>query len=66
MLKVSNCKKVFSTNLYIKKIFSNKRLTKWKKEEMKTICKYLIFICLYMADIKTYIFAAKSKFFVRE
>ena len=35
--------------IHSKKIFSNERLTKWKKEEMKTICKYFIFICLYMA-----------------
>ena len=32
-----------------RKDISNEYLTKRKKEEMKTICKYFIFICLYMA-----------------
>ena len=51
-----------------KKIFSNERQTKWKKEEMKMIGKYFIFICLYMTveGHLTYIIAAKSNFVVRE
>ena len=32
-----------------RKDISKEYLTKRKKKEMKTICKYFIFICLYMA-----------------